>query len=665
MRNPRRVVARTALHDVATPVQVWHHSQKMGAPHRGAVCCDVAVADEDLALLRSLVAVTVGGADEDFFRRLVRDLAKTLLAPHAFVAEFIPPARTRTLALWSHGGFIDNVECEPPAASGEDAIRAGIAHIFACAGLPFRRPEPGIEAPRGVPLRGSDGSLLGHLYVSDDTPQRADPRSALILQLFAALAAAEVQRQRLERSLRESEERFRDLFDEAPIAYVHEDLQSRFIRANHTAQRMLGIKPEELQGVVGFSLIPDRPDARQRVQELFESVKCGSDIRGVLIELKRKDNGRPIFAQFWSSPDPSGQYTRTMLVDVTDRVLLERERARLQAQNVYLQEEIKSVHNFDEIVGTSDALVEVLNSVRRVAPTDATVLIWGETGTGKELIARAVHSASKRADKPFVKVNCAALPAGLIESELFGHERGAFSGAIQRRIGRFELANCGTIFLDEVGEIPLDVQVKLLRVLQEREIERVGGNEAIRTDVRVISATSRDLRNALTDGKFRPDLYYRLNVFPIDMPPLRQRTVDIPLLAQFFVQKYASRLGRVVIGIEPDTMDRLVRYQWPGNIRELENIIERGLILSSTPVLSIDPEVLATPALAQRSSATEQSEAADLNTMQRSHILGALRKTNWVIEGERGAAAQLGMKPATLRHRMKKLGISRSDEVRL
>ena len=202
VRNPRRVVARTALHDVATPVQVWHHSQKMGVPHRGAVCCDVAVADEDLALLRSLVAVTVGGADEDFFRRLVRDLAKTLLAPHAFVAEFIPPARTRTLALWSHGGFIDNVECEPPAASGEDAIRAGIAHIFACAGLPFRRPEPGIEAPRGVPLRGSDGSLLGHLYVSDDTPQRADPALRVIFGCSSSSRPAKVQRQRLERSLR-------------------------------------------------------------------------------------------------------------------------------------------------------------------------------------------------------------------------------------------------------------------------------------------------------------------------------------------------------------------------------------------------------------------------------------------------------------------------------
>jgi formate hydrogenlyase transcriptional activator len=622
---------------------------------------EAAVADEDLAFLNSLVAVTAGFPDEDIFRGLVRCLAQTLHSHHAFVTEFIPPARTRTLAFWSNGNFVDNIDYELPATSGDDAIRRGLAQIFAGASLPFREAQPGIESPCGVPLRGSDGSLLGHLYVFDQAAQSADPRAQLIMQIFAARAAAEVQRLRLEQSLRVSEERFRDLFDEAPIAYVHEDVESRFILANRTAQRILGIKPEEVKGMVGFSLVPDRPDAQRRVQELFESLKRGLDINGSLIELKRKDNGRPVFVQFWSSPDPGGQYTRTMLVDVTDRVLLEKEQARLQAQNVYLQEEIKSVYNFEEIVGASAALIKVFDKVQRVAPTDATVLISGETGTGKELIARAIHSVSKRADKSFVKINCAALPAGLIESELFGHERGAFTGAIQRRIGRFELANFGTIFLDEVGEIPLDVQVKLLRVLQEREIERVGGNQPIKADVRVIAATNRDLRNASADGKFRLDLYYRLNVFPIDMPALRHRTADIPLLAQFFVQKYASKVGRAVVGIEPDTMDRLARYHWPGNVRELENIIERALILSPAPILSIDPEVFAAPvSSAGIARGGEEGEAADLNSMQRSHILNALRRSNWVIEGERGAAVQLGMKPATLRHRMKKLGIPRS-----
>jgi transcriptional regulator with GAF, ATPase, and Fis domain len=422
----------------------------------------------------------------------------------------------------------------------------------------------------------------------------------------------------------------------------------------------------------GRSLIPDTPDAQRRLQEALESIGRGTDTSGVVLELRRKDDGRQIFVQWWSKPDPGGSYTRTMFVDITDRILLERERERLQAQNVYLREEIKSVHNFEEIIGSSPNFVRVLRDVRRVAPTDATALILGETGTGKELIARAIHSASSRADKPFVKINCAALPAGLIESELFGHERGAFSGAIQRRIGRFELANGGTIFLDEIGEVSGEVQVKLLRVLQEHEFERIGGNQTIKCDVRVIAATNRDLANATASGAFRADLFYRLNVFPVKLPPLRERSEDIPQLLQFFVQKYAPKVGRQVSAIEGATIDRLVRYEWPGNIRELENIVERALILSNTPLLSIGEEVL--PVSTQSVRRMPQTRVApnpeqvphtgavavsDLDSVQREHILTTLRQTDWVVEGKRGAAARLGMKPATLRHRMKKLGISR------
>jgi formate hydrogenlyase transcriptional activator len=624
------------------------------------------VADDDVTSLKALMAGTAGSMGEDFFRRLVRNLAEALRARHAFVSEFTPPEHVRTLAFWSNGEIVDNIEYELPGTPCEDVIRHGLCHIPF--GLQARFPEtkPGIESYLGIPLRGNDGTIFGHLCALDETPMPPDARRPLILQIFAARAAAELERVRLERSLRHSEERFRDLFDEAPIAYVHEDLQSRFIRANRTAQRILGISPEQVKGIVGFSLCPETPDAQRRVREVFELVNRGADIRGVELELRRKDNGKPIFVQMWSSPDPSGQYTRTMLVDITDRVLLEREQARLVAQNVYLQDEIKSVHNFGEIVGASAGLLKVLDNVRRVAPTEATALILGETGTGKELIARAIHSASKRANKPFVKISCAALPAGLIESELFGHERGAFSGAIQRRIGRFELANGGTIFLDEVGEIPADVQVKLLRVLQEREFDRVGGNQTIKTDVRVIAATNRDLLQAMAEGKFRADLYYRLNVFPINVPALRERRQDIALLAQFFVQKYAPKVGRRVVAIDPDAMARLLNYRWPGNIRELENIIERALILSNTPLLRVDPDVLAVPAWTPASGASEpdETEPADLNSVQRGHILNSLRRTNWVIEGERGAAAQLGMKPATLRHRMKKLGITRAEQSR-
>jgi transcriptional regulator with GAF, ATPase, and Fis domain len=358
-----------------------------------------------------------------------------------------------------------------------------------------------------------------------------------------------------------------------------------------------------------------------------------------------------------------------MFIDITPQVLLEQERARLSAQNIYLQEEIKSEHNFEEIIGASAGLARVMAKVTRVAATDASVLITGESGTGKELIARALHSRSTRADKPFIKVNCAALPVGLVESELFGHERGAFSGAIQRRIGRFELAHTGTIFLDEIGEMPLDVQVKLLRVLQEREFERIGNSHPITSDVRVLAATNRDLQKSMRDGGFRPDLFYRLNVFPIALPPLRERIGDLPLLTHFFVQKHAARLARRIEAVEAESMRRLMQYTWPGNIRELENVIERALILSSTPSLSIDPDflgieenisMLPVQEAAIESAPLPPNPGSDLDSIQREHILNVLREVDWIIEGGEGAAVRLGLKPGTLRHRMKKLGIKRS-----
>jgi transcriptional regulator with GAF, ATPase, and Fis domain len=300
-----------------------------------------------------------------------------------------------------------------------------------------------------------------------------------------------------------------------------------------------------------------------------------------------------------------------------------------------------------------------------VAPADTSVLITGETGTGKELIARAVHSASSRRDKPLIKVNCAALPTGLVESELFGHERGAFSGAIAKRVGRFELANGGTIFLDEVGEIPPEVQVKLLRVLQEREFERVGGNVPIKADVRVIAATNRDLRKAVRAGAFREDLYYRLNVFPLQLPPLRERRDDIPMLVRFLVSKYGARVGKRAAGVSAQTMNRLVEYAWPGNVRELENVIERAMILATSPVVDVGPELLMSVPSPARPPAPDARDASDLprekslEAVERDHIRTVLEQTGWVIEGPRGAAGILNLHPNTLRSRLKKLGIRR------
>ena len=336
---------------------------------------------------------------------------------------------------------------------------------------------------------------------------------------------------------------------------------------------------------------------------------------------------------------------------------------RLEAENVYLQEEIRTQHNFNEIVGNSPALLDTLRKVERVAPTDSTVLIVGETGSGKELFARAVHSRSRRSDRPLVKVNCGAIAPGLVESELFGHVKGAFTGAIEKRVGRFELANGGTIFLDEIGELPLDAQVKLLRVLQEQEFEPVGSSKTISVSVRVITATNRNLDQAVRDGKFRADLLYRLNVFPIAVPPLRERTSDIRLLVGFFSTALARRIGKPIQGFSARSMDRLTRYSWPGNVRELQNVVERAAILAQGPVLELEGTILGdvegafeTSAKAERSATVIGPESLD--DVQRLHIINVLNSTSGVVEGARGAATILGMNPNTLRSRMKKLGIA-------
>jgi formate hydrogenlyase transcriptional activator len=327
---------------------------------------------------------------------------------------------------------------------------------------------------------------------------------------------------------------------------------------------------------------------------------------------------------------------------------------RLTEESVYVEEEASSETGFEEIVGTSEVLRRALKDVEVVASTDATVLICGETGTGKELIARAIHNLSPRRQKAFVKLNCAAIPTGLLESELFGHERGAFTGAVTQRIGRFEVAHQGTIFLDEVGEIPLELQTKLLRVLQEREFERLGSTRTIRTDARLIAATNRDLCQMAQEQEFRSDLFYRLNVFPIRVPALRERVMDIPLLVRHFVKYYAQRMNKVIDTIPSEAMNALMRYPWPGNIRELQNLIERAVILSSGPVLRVPLDDL------QKRIAPSLPKSSEFKTIadtERDLILETLKKTKWVIAGPNGAAERLGMNRSTLRFRMDKLGI--------
>jgi len=351
--------------------------------------------------------------------------------------------------------------------------------------------------------------------------------------------------------------------------------------------------------------------------------------------------------------------------DMTDRVMMEnalkdalkeveRLKDQLEEENIYLRQEIKLTHNFEQILSQDAGFKAVLSHIEQAAPTDATILILGETGTGKELIARAIHNLSPRKNRPLVKVNCAALPANLIESELFGHEKGAFTGAIAQKIGRFELAHKGTIFLDEIGELPLDLQVKLLRVLQEGEFDRLGSAETIRVDVRVIAATNRDLEEEVREGTFREDLFYRLNVFPVHVPPLRERKDDIPILVEHFLRRYCKKTGRVIEVIPQKTMDTLQAYHWPGNVRELENIIERAVILSRGKRLELGDWFAAEPDLP-----ASASDIATLEELERNHILHVLKLTRWRVSGPKGAAKILDINAQTLVSRMKKLGIER------
>jgi PAS domain S-box-containing protein len=610
------------------------------------------------ATLRTIAEGTAREVGIEFFRALVKNMATALDVDYAYISELGDDGQTfRSRAGWGKGEPLPqfNVPARGPC---ETVLKRNC--VYHPSKLREFYPQVqliqdiGVESYCGVPVVSSSGLVLGHLAVMDSDPMPDEQLVSWVLGIFASRAAGEIERLRMEAQIKENEERLQDLFDEAPIAYVYEGLDSKLLRVNRTAMKSLGITADQVAGLYGRDFVPNTPDAQRRLKEAFASVGTGIDTSGVVLELRRKDNGKPLWMKWWSRPDPSGTYTRTMFIDITEQVLMEQEKAKLEAQNVYLQEEIKGTHNFEELIGGSTSLKKVLKNVERVAPTDSAVLITGETGTGKELIARAIHNLSPRKNKPLVKVNCAAIPAGLIESELFGHEKGAFTGALMKKMGRFELADKGTIFLDEIGELPLDLQSKLLRVLQEGEFERVGGTQTFKVNVRVIAATNRDLEQQSKAGHYRPDLYYRLNVFPIHLPALRERVDDIPLLVQYFVRKFAANLGKKIDRIPERMMTALQRYQWPGNIRELEHVIERAVILSEGSKL--EPIDWLSPS----HSKTGEGKTLTLEEMERQHIVDVLDQTNWRVSGEKGAAKILGLNATTLEARMKKLGIERA-----
>ena len=557
------------------------------------------------------------------------------------------------------------------------------AHDRRALGHPFVT-DLGIRFYAAAPLRTHESVNLGTVWVLDQKPRELAPGEEEMLRALAALAMNQMELRlyaekvaRLEHAerkigeqLREanhrlahSEEQFRDLFEEAPIAYVHQGFDSRIYRANRTAMKILGLKPGEIEGMEGTSFWSDTPEAQRIGREAMPMLATGTDEKGVVLELRRKDDGRPLWVRWWCKPEPGGNYARSMFIDITEQVLMEQEKARLEAQNAYLLDEIRTEQSFGAIVGGSSGLRKVMQQVQLVAPTDATVLITGESGTGKELVARAIHEKSARRERPLVKLNCSAVPEGLFESEFFGHVKGAFTGALKDKPGRFELADGGTLFLDEIGEVPLAMQAKLLRVLQEQELERLGDTRTRNVNVRVIAASNRDLKKEVDEGRFRQDLFYRLSVFPIEVPPLRERSEDIVPLVAHFIRQSARRMNRPEPKITQAALAQLTSYGWPGNVRQLQNVIERSIILWQEGPLTFDFPVSRTiqnsaePAELRAKQAPLTRE--ELKRQERDAIAAALKQTNGKVSGPGGAAELLGMKPTTLTSRISSLGINR------
>ncbi len=621
--------------------------------------------DEDAAL-RSILEVTAPETGTRFFETLARGVARALGTTAAWVTEYLPEGRRlRALAFWIDGRFIewdrpiDGTPCELVVTENR------LVHIpdLAVAGFPtdsgFRNFN--ITSYLGVPLHEPGDAVLGHLAVIHSRALPNDERAFSLIRIFADRAAAELRRVRAERELREREEKLARLFGGAMDGVVELDRDLRVEQVNPAAAKAFGWRAD---GAIGLPFdrqlaSADAAKLRSLMAEL-DRKPAGEGAAWIAGGLQsRRADGTPFPAEATLSSYESGGRRRYALIlrNVQDRLEAERKIETLTLETEVLRKEIRELRDFGEILGTSEPMRRMLEDLRQVAATDASVLILGETGTGKELVARALHELSPRRSKPLVKVNCGAIPAALIESELFGHEKGAFTGATGRREGRFAMADGGTIFLDEVAEIPPDLQVKLLRVLQEGEFESVGGDRTRAVDVRVLAATNRDLEAMIRDGSFRQDLYYRLNVFPLRVPPLRERGEDIELLARSFSERFAQRLGRALAPLTAESVAKLRRYEWPGNVRELQNVIERAVITSRDGRLNLDRALPDSPA--SEPGAARILTMEELEALERRSIEAALEAAGGKVSGSGGAAERLGVPASTFSSRMKALGIRR------
>ena len=475
---------------------------------------------------------------------------------------------------------------------------------------------------------------------------------------FAKVTRDFTDRKKIEEDVQLSEQRFRALFEFSPDAVLVTDQQGKITEVNGQVENCFGYHRAELLGQPVEILIPERFRNAHPAHRKEYNANPRTRPMGIGLELRgrRKDGSDfPVDIMLSTVDTTHGKIVLSVIRDLSEKARIQEELERREREKNYLEEELNTENRFEDIIGESPSLRKVLKEAETVAATDVTVLILGETGTGKDLIARAIHELSSRRGRTLVKLNCAAIPTGLLESELFGHERGAFTGAISQKIGRLELAHQGTLFLDEVGDLPLELQPKLLRALQEKEFERLGGTRTIPVDIRLVAATNRNLEKMVADREFRSDLYYRLRVFPITIPALRERREDIPLLVRYFVTKHARRMDKQIESVPPDVMKALTKWDWPGNIRELENFIERAVILTKGSALRVPLAELDLP------PETSAEEDATLETSEREHILRVLRESKGVIAGANGAAARLGLKRTTLNSKLKKLGIERSD----
>jgi PAS domain S-box-containing protein len=631
---------------------------------------------DEQAALRMILEGTASETGERFFMALVENLARALGTHGAWVTEYMPQTRAlRALAFrlgdqWvqDYERPIDGTPCRVVLDERRLVHYADrIVELF-----PEERElrRIGAVSYMGVPLTDIDGTILGHLAVLDRQVMPARSESVTIFEIFAGRAAAELRRLRAERAVRAREAQLAGLIDSALDTIVQLDSDMRVVGMNPAATRTFGACLGD--GVVSsLHELLGAEDAAKLGSLAHELLARPAGERSLWITggLTGRTAGGATFPAegTLSLFELEGRRHFTLILrNVNERLEAERRIRSLTEETEYLREELRELGRAVEISGRSERLSQVLSDLREVAPTDTTVLILGETGTGKELFARALHAASERRDKPLVKVNCAAIPSTLIESEFFGHERGAFTGATGKRDGRFTLADGGTIFLDEIGELPIDLQSKLLRVLQEGEFEPVGSSRTRRVDVRVVAATNRDLFRSVSEGKFREDLYYRLSVFPMTLPPLRERGDDVVLLADEFARQFAGRMGRRVEPLSPAMAARLKAYSWPGNVRELQNVIERAIITARDGRLNLDRALPANSAAepGERDAGTSASGALltmdDLARIERENLRQALERSAWKVAGEDGAARLLGMAPSTLTSRMKSLGLKRA-----